>query len=132
MMAGTSTVEVKCVKCGRIYETEAIDHIDLSQDRDLYRRIQRGKINRAQCPKCRKVMYLDRSVVINFEPLDLIVVYDQTAKSASARKEIEHQFRNVTSFNEVLEEIGNEVEFEVISDLKKLKKLMKDYTKTYG
>ncbi len=131
-MPGTSTVEVKCVKCGHVYETEVIDHIDLSQDRDLYRKIQRGKINRAQCPKCRKVMYMDRSVVINFEPLDLIVVYDPNAKTAAAKKEIEGQFRNVTSFNEVLEEVGQDVEFEVISDLKSLKKLMKEYLKTYG
>lgn len=77
-------------------------------------------------------MYMDRSVVINFEPLDLIVVYDPNAKTAVAKREIEDQFRNVTSFNEVLEEVGHDVEFEVISDLKSLKKLMKDYLKTYG
>ena len=78
-MVGTSTAEVQCEKCKRVYEATVVDHIDLSMDQDLIKALRTGKANRVQCPKCKKVMYLDRSIVINFEPDDRIVFYDPNA-----------------------------------------------------
>jgi phage FluMu protein Com len=75
-MAGTSVAEIKCVKCKKVYESDVIDHIDLSQDREMVKNLRAGKANRVQCPKCKKVQYLNRSIVINFEPANLIVVFD--------------------------------------------------------
>ena len=131
-MAGTSTIEVKCVKCKRDYESDVIEHIDLSEDRDLIKKIESGKVNRVQCPKCRKVQYLDRSLVINFEPQNMIVVYDPDAKSKSAKDDIRRSFDSVTSFNETLSEIGEEIEFHVVVKLDELKPLLAEYLKLYG
>jgi hypothetical protein len=130
-MPGTSTTEVDCVKCQTTYEADVIEHIDLSEERDMIRALRTGKVNRVQCPKCRKVMYLDRSVVINFEPDNLIVVYDSNATSPRAKSQFEEEFRNVTSFDENLSEVAEDTDFRVISDLDELKQLLKEYKKTY-
>ena len=130
-MAGTSTTEVNCVKCKTTYEAEVVDHIDLSEERDMIRALRNGKVNRVQCPKCRKVMYLDRSVVVNFEPDNLIVVFDSDATSPGTKKQFEDEFRNVTSFDENLSEVAEDTEFRVISNLDELKQLLKEYKKTY-
>ena len=131
-MPGTSSTEIKCIKCKRVYETDVIDHIDLSEDSELVKKIETGKVNRVQCPKCRKVQYLDRSIVINFEPQNIIVVYDPDAKSKSAKDELQRSFEHVTSFNETLSEVGEDIEFQVFSKLKDLKPLLDEYRKLYG
>ncbi|MHA2426114.1 MAG: CpXC domain-containing protein [Candidatus Thorarchaeota archaeon] len=130
-MAGTSMTEIKCVKCKKVYEADAIEHIDLSEDRDLIKNLKAGKANRVQCPKCKKVMYLDKSVVINFEPQSLIVVFDPKAKSKSKKEELKRDYDAIIGFNEILTELAEETEFQVISDLSKLKKLVDDYVKVY-
>ncbi|MFW9919782.1 MAG: CpXC domain-containing protein [Candidatus Thorarchaeota archaeon] len=130
-MPGTSTIEIKCVKCKTVYETETIEHIDLSEDQDLIKNLKAGKANRAQCPKCKKVMYLDRSMVINFEPQSMIVVYDPKAKSKAKKDEHRKEFEDVIAFNETLTELAEETEFQVVSDLSALKKLIDDYSKMY-
>ncbi|MHA2003476.1 MAG: CpXC domain-containing protein [Candidatus Thorarchaeota archaeon] len=130
-MAGRSTAEIKCVKCKKVYESDVIDHIDLSKDRDLVKHLKSGKANRVQCPKCKKVQYLDRSIVINFEPENLIVVFDLAAKKKAVREEHERDYQTVIAFNEILEEVGDETEFKVISKLDQLKTLVTDYMKTH-
>jgi len=130
-MVGTKTVEVTCEKCGKMYEAEAIDHIDLHDDRGLIKNLKSGKANRVQCPKCKKVMYLKRSIVINFEPESKIVVFDASAKSKAAKEEMQKTFENVVAFNETLEETGNETEFIVLHDLTELKRLLEQYLKVY-
>jgi hypothetical protein len=131
-MAGTSTAAVVCVKCKKPYETEVVEHIDLSQDRGLAKSLKTGKANRAQCPKCKKVMYLDRSIVINFEPDSLIVVFDPAARKKAIREDYVREYNSVISFSEVLEEIGEETEFKVISDVKKLGALVSKYLKEHS
>ncbi|TET13635.1 MAG: hypothetical protein E3J82_02765 [Candidatus Thorarchaeota archaeon] len=131
-MVGTKTIEVTCEKCGKLYEAEAIDHIDLHDDRDLIRNLKSGKANRVQCPKCKKVMYLNRSIVINFDPESKIVVFDASAKSKAAKDEMRKTFENIIAINETLEETGNETEFLVLHDLTKLKRLLEQYLKVYG
>lgn len=130
-MAGTSAIEVVCVKCKKSYEADSIEHIDLSEDRDMIRNLKAGKANRVKCPKCKKVMYLDRSIVINFEPQSLIVVFDTKAKSASKKSELRREYENIIAFNEILTELAEETEFKVISDLSVLKKLINEYAKVY-
>ncbi len=130
-MAGTSTTEVKCVKCKKLYEADAIEHIDLSEDRDMIRNLKAGKANRVQCPKCKKVMYLDKSIVINFEPQSLIVIYDPNAKRKSQKDDLRRDYESIIGFNEILTELAEETEFEVISDLSKLKTRIDEYAKTY-
>ncbi len=131
-MPGTSTTEIKCVKCKRVYETDVIDHIDLSEDSDLIKKLETGKANRVQCPKCKKVQYLDRSIVINFEPQNLIVVYDPEAKSDAAKEELRRNFESVTRFNEILSEIGDEIEFHVFVKIDELKPFLQEYLTLYG
>ena len=130
-MAGKSTADIKCVKCKKVYESDVIDHIDLSKDRDLAKNLKAGKANRVQCPKCKKVQYLDRSIVINFEPENLIVVFDPAAKKKTVREVHERDYQSVIGFSEILEEIGEETEFKVISKLEQLKTLVTDYMKVY-
>jgi phage FluMu protein Com len=130
-MAGKSTAEIKCVKCKKVYESDVIDHIDLSQDRDLAKTLKSGKANRVQCPKCKKVQYLDRSIVINFEPENLIVVFDPAAKRKAVREEHEREYQTVIAFNEILEEVGEETEFKVIDKIDQLKTLVTDYMKAH-
>lgn len=130
-MASTSTIEIKCEKCNNPYETEVIDHVDLSEDRELIKSLRMGKANRAQCPKCKKVMYIDRSIVVNFDPESLIVLYDPNAKSKAVKDTIMSDYQSVISFNEILQETGEDTEFSIISDLKKLKKLLDDYDKAH-
>jgi len=132
LMPGTSTTEIKCVKCKRVYETDVIDHIDLSEDSDLIKKLETGKANRVQCPKCKKVQYLDRSIVINFEPQNLIVVYDPEAKSDAAKEELRRNFESVTRFNEILSEIGDEIEFHVFVKIDELKPFLQEYLTLYG
>jgi hypothetical protein len=130
-MAGRSTAEIKCVKCKKVYESNVIDHIDLSQDRELVKNLKSGKANRVQCPKCKKVQYLDRSIVINFEPENLIVVFDPAAKKKTVREEHERDYKSVIAFNEILEEVGEETDFKIISKLDQLKTLVTDYIKVH-
>ncbi|MHA1484825.1 MAG: CpXC domain-containing protein [Candidatus Thorarchaeota archaeon] len=131
-MVGTKEIEVTCEKCGKLFEAEAIDHIDLHDDRSLIKNLKSGKANRVQCPKCKKVMYLKRSIVINFDPESKIVVYDVSAKSKAAKEELQKTYENIVTFNETLEETGNETEFLVLHDLAKLKRLLEQYLKVYG
>jgi hypothetical protein len=131
-MLGTSEIDIVCVKCKHEYQATVVDHVDLSEDKDLIKGLRTGKANRVQCPKCRKVQYLKRSIVINFEPQSLIIVYDPTAKSKRAHEELLSDYQTVISFNETLSEIGEDTEFKVISELKKLKPLLKDYLEQYS
>ncbi len=130
-MTGTSTTEIVCVKCKKTYEADTIEHIDLSEDRNLIKNLKVGKANRVQCPKCKKVMYLDKSIVINFEPQSLIVVYDPHAKSSAEKEELKREYDNIIAFNEILTELAEETEFKVVSDLKDLKKLVDEYASVY-
>ncbi|NHJ15027.1 MAG: hypothetical protein EAX95_15200 [Candidatus Thorarchaeota archaeon] len=131
-MAGISTVEVKCVKCKNPFEAEVVDHLDLSEDSTIARRLRTGKANRVQCPKCRKVMYLDRSIVINFEPQSIIVLYDPAAKKKEIREGYEKEYNSIISFNEALEEVASETEFKIVSDIKQLKLMVDEYLKEHG
>jgi phage FluMu protein Com len=131
ILASTSLVEVKCSKCKNVYEADVVDHIDLSEDRDIIKALRTGKANRVQCPKCKKVMYLNRSIVVNFEPENRIVVFDPAARTKAAKEDFIQDFHSVTSFNETLSEIGEETEFLVISKIDKLKTMLDDYLKAY-
>ena len=131
-MASTSTIEVKCVKCKKVYEASVIDHVSLDEDRDLIKSLRAGKANRVQCPKCKKVMYLKRSIVINFEPENRIIVFDTKAKSKTSKDELIDSFNNVISFNETLSEIGEETEFSVVTEQDKLKVLLEEYLKEHS
>ncbi len=113
------------------YEAEVVDHVDLSEDRELIKSLKAGKANRVQCPKCKKVMYLKRSIVINFNPQNLIVVFDPNATTAQRRDELMENFKSIGEFSEVLQETTQDLEFLIISDLEKLKELLNNYVKTY-
>jgi phage FluMu protein Com len=129
ILVGTSLTEVKCSKCKNVYEADVVDHIDLSEDRDMIKSLKAGKANRTQCPKCKKVMYLSRSIVVNFEPENKIVVYDPKARTKVAKEEFIQDYQSVTTYNETLSEIGEETEFIVISKLDKLKEMLDAYVK---
>lgn len=129
ILASTSLAEIKCSKCKKVYEADVVDHIDLSEDKDMIRALKAGKANRVQCPKCKKVMYLKRSIVVNFEPENKIVVFDPNARTNAQKENLIQDFHSVISFNEVLSEIGEETEFIVISKLDKLKLMLKEYQK---
>ena len=131
-MTRTSIAEVKCEKCKTVYEAEVIDHVDLSEDREIVKALKTGKANRVQCSKCKKVMYLDRSIVINFDPESIIVVYDPHARTQAQKEVLMQEYHNVITFNEILQEVGEETEFTVLSDLKKLKELLDIYTKDHS
>jgi len=129
----TSIAEVKCEKCKTVYEAEVVDHVDLSEDREIVKALKTGKANRVQCSKCKKVMYLEkRSIVINFDPESLIVMYDPKARTKAQKEEIMQDYHNVITFNEILQEVGEETEFQVISNLSKLKELLEVYTKAHS
>ncbi|MFW9807269.1 MAG: CpXC domain-containing protein [Candidatus Thorarchaeota archaeon] len=128
-MASTSLAEIKCSKCKKVYEADVVDHIDLSEDKDMIRPLKAGKANRVQCPKCKKVMYLKRSIVVNFEPENKIVVFDPNARTTAQKESLMQDFHSVISFNEILSEIGEETDFMVISKLDKLKAMLKEYQK---
>ncbi|UCH03626.1 MAG: hypothetical protein JSW05_08480 [Candidatus Thorarchaeota archaeon] len=131
-MPGQSSTEVKCVKCKHVYDAEVIDHIDLSEDHDLLKNLRTGKANRVQCPKCRKVEYLNRSIVINFEPENLIVMYDPAARKKAVRENHMREYESVIGFNETLEEIGSETEFKIVTKIEKLKDMISGYVKAHG
>ena len=129
ILVGTSLTEVKCSKCKNVYESDVVDHIDLSEDRDMIKALKTGKANRTQCPKCKKVMYLTRSIVVNFEPENRIVVFDPSARTKVAKDEFMEDYHSVTSYNETLSEVGEETEFIVINKLDKLKAMLDEYVK---
>lgn len=131
-VASTSLAEIKCTKCKNVYEANVVDHIDLSEDRDMIKALKSGKANRVQCPKCKKVMYLSRSVVVNFEPENKIVVYDPSARTKTAKENLIQDFHSVISFNETLSEIGEDTEFLVISKLDPLKSMLDEYLKQHS
>ena len=128
----TSIAEVKCEKCKAVYEAEVVDHVDLSEDREIVKALKTGKANRVQCSKCKKVMYLTRSIVINFDPESRIVLYDPKARTNAQKEQLTQDYHNVITFNEILQEVGEETEFLVLSDLKKLKSLLDEYTKAHS
>jgi phage FluMu protein Com len=132
ILASTSLAEVKCSKCKRVYEADVVDHIDLSEDRDMIKALRAGKANRVQCPKCKKVMYLKRSIVVNFEPENKIVVFDPLARTKAAKESLIQDYRSIISFNEILSEIGEDTEFLVISKLDILKSMLKEYIKAHS
>ena len=131
-MTRTSMTEVKCVKCKTVYEAEIIDHIDLSEDRDIVKALKTGKANRVQCSKCKKVMYLKRSIVVNFDPESMIVLYDPNARTKEQKDAIMQEYQNVISFNEITREVGEETEFMILSELPKLKGLLEEYEKAHS
>jgi hypothetical protein len=120
------------VKCKKVYEATVIDHVSLDEDRDLIKPLRSGKANRVQCPKCKKVMYLKRSIVINFEPENRIIVFDTNARSKTSKDELIESFNNVISFNETLSEIGEETEFSVVTQQDELKVLLEEYLKEHS
>lgn len=128
----SSITEVKCEKCKTIYEAEVIDHIDLSEDRDIIRVLKTGKANRVQCSKCKKVMYLNRSIVVNFDPESRIVLFDPKARTKAQKEELTQDYRNVIMYNEILQEVGEETEFTVLSNLGKFKDLLEAYMKAHS
>lgn len=130
-LTGTSIAEIECEKCKTVFETQVIEHIDLSEDREIIKSLKVGKANRAQCPKCKKVMYLDRSIVVNFEPENRIVVYDPNATSQEAKESLQSEYNSIIAFNEILKEIGAETEFSIFSSLDELKPLLDEYEKTH-
>ena len=131
-MTRTSIVEVKCEKCKTVYEAKVIDHIDLSEDREIVKALKTGKANRVQCSKCKKVMYLKRSIVVNFDPESRIILYDPKARTKAQKEELTYDYHSVITFNEILQEVGEETEFLVLSDLSKLKVLLDAYTKAHS
>lgn len=131
ILASTSLAEVKCTKCKKVYETDVVDHVDLSEDRDLIKALKAGKANRVQCPKCKKVMYLKRSIVVNFEPENRIIVFDPKARTKAAKEDLMQDYQAVISFNETLSEIAEETEFQVISQLSKLKTMLDAYLEAH-
>lgn len=131
ILVSTSTTEVKCAKCKKVYEADVVDHIDLSEDRGMIKSLKAGKANRVQCPKCKKVMFLDRSVVVNFEPENKIVMFDPKARTKAAKENFMTDYHSVISFNETLSEIGEETDFVVISKLDQLKKMLDEYLKAH-
>ena len=130
-LASTSIVEVRCTKCKNAYEADVIDHIDLSEDRELIKSLKAGRIGRVQCFKCKKVMYLDRSIVINFEPENRIVLFDKKARTKAQKEPLMENYRSVIAFNEILSEVGEETEFSIITKLDKLKSLLEAYEKAH-
>jgi phage FluMu protein Com len=124
--------EIQCEKCKNVFETAVIDHVDLSEDREIIRALKIGKANRVQCPKCKKVMYLDRSIVVNFEPENRIIVYDPNATTKEAKENLQSEYNSIIAFNEILQEIGAETEFSVFSNLDELKPLLEEYEKTHS
>jgi hypothetical protein len=130
-MPGTTVIEIKCDKCQKIYEAEIIEHIDLAEDGKLATQVKSGKLNRAVCPQCRKVTYIDRALVVNFEPESLIVLYDASAKTPQAKETLRKEYETLIHYNEIFEEVGKETDYQVISDLSELKKLIDDYVKNH-
>jgi len=116
-----------------VYEAQVVDHVDLSEDRQIVNALKTGKANRVQCSKCKKVMYLEkRSIVINFDPESRIVLYDPKARTKAQKEELMQDYHNVITFNEILQEVGEETEFLVISNLSKLKEHLDVYTKAHS
>lgn len=76
-------------------------------------------------------MYLKRSIVVNFEPENRIVVFDPSARNNASKETLIQDYNSVISFNETLSEIGEEMEFIVISKLDRLKSLLEEYLKQY-
>ena len=74
---------------------------------------------------------MQRSIVVNFEPDNRIVVFDPDARTSTAKEQFIQDYHSVISFNEILSEIGEETDFIVISKLDKLKSLLDDYLKAY-
>jgi len=77
-------------------------------------------------------MYLERSMVVNFDPESLIVLYDPKARTEAQKEAHRQEYHNVITFNEILQEVGEETEFTVLSDLSKLKELLDEYTKAHS
>jgi predicted RNA methylase len=76
-------------------------------------------------------MYLDRSIVVNFEPENVIVVFDKKARTKVAKESLMEDYRRVVSFNEILSEVAEETEFSIITKLDKLKVMLDDYLKAH-
>jgi hypothetical protein len=131
-LTGRSIAEIQCEKCKNVFETTVIDHVDLSEDREIIKALKTGKANRVKCPKCKKVMYLDRSIVVNFEPENKIIVYDPHATTKEAIELLESEYASVIAFNEILQEVGAETDFSVFSKLDDLKPLLDEYEKTHS
>ena len=123
--------EIKCIKCDKAFETEVVDHVDLAEDGDLAAQLKSGKLNRAVCPQCKKVTYLERGLVVNFEPESLIVLFEPLAKTSEAKNELRKEYDALIHYNQIFEEVGKETEFRVISELDELKTLVNDYVKAH-
>ncbi|RDE16841.1 MAG: hypothetical protein C4K47_00860 [Candidatus Thorarchaeota archaeon] len=126
-MPGTTLIEIKCEKCQKIFEAVIIEHIDLAEDGKMAPQVKSGKLNRAVCPQCKKVTYVDRALVVNFEPESLIVLFDPSATTAQAKETLRKEYDTLIHYNEIFEEVGKETEFRVVSELNELRKLIDNY-----
>lgn len=128
----TQKADIECRKCGHEFEADVIDHVDLSEDKNLIDAIRNGTANRVACPRCGAQMALDRSIVINFEPQNRIVVFDKSSRKGESRKALMSSYNNVIDYNETLSEVGKEVDFRIVSDLGELRKLLDAYLELFG
>ncbi|MBS3795304.1 MAG: hypothetical protein KGY80_10425 [Candidatus Thorarchaeota archaeon] len=128
----TQKAEIVCNKCGHEFEAQVIDHVDLSEDKNLISSIRNGEANHVTCPRCGAEMDLDRSIVINFEPQNRIVVFDKNARQTDSRAALMASYNNVIEYNETLSEVGKEVDFRIVSNLGELRKLLDAYLELFG
>jgi len=77
-------------------------------------------------------MYLNRSIVVNFEPESHIVLFDPKARTTAQKEALMIDYRSVITFNEILQEVGGETEFTVLSSLSKFKTLLDQYMKAHS
>ncbi len=77
-------------------------------------------------------MYLNRSIVVNFEPESHIVLFDPKARTNAQKEALNQDYHNVITFNEILQEVGEETEFTVLSSLSKFKVLLDQYMKAHS
>ncbi|MEM2141863.1 MAG: CpXC domain-containing protein [Candidatus Thorarchaeota archaeon] len=131
-MVGTSTITVKCERCQHEYEVQVVDHIDVGSDTESVKLLKANRLSQVQCPKCKKVMQMDTSVVLNFEPENLIVLYDPQLKSEEDRAEIRRIYDSVVRFNEILEETAHEIDFRIVTSMDELTTLLDDYAQKHG
>ena len=59
-------------------------------------------------------------------------MYDPKARTSAQKEALKQDYHNVITFNEILQEVGEETEFTILSDLKKLKDLLDTYTKAHS
>jgi len=76
LMANQSEHRIACPFCGQVRDVELQDVLDIDEQPELREHLLAGRINRVECPGCRKSFRIDKPVVYRHRAQNILIHFD--------------------------------------------------------